>query len=148
MFYSDLFFFEMRMQKSCRILTQQLGTHRGPTADPLAVGPQWVPVGRLLRKMFLEINETCYVRFGSEMCVWIMFAIFMKFRHYHLTVWLVVFQWVVVGPQWVSVGPLVGRQAGFCVEKRRCWSQKFLWSYHMYSWIIPDKGNQFACRLR
>ena len=29
----------------------------------------------------------------------------MKFRHYHLTVWLVVFQWVAVGPQWVSVGP-------------------------------------------
>ena len=63
----------MGMQESCRILTQQLGTHRGPTADPLAVGPlvgpQWVPVGRLLRKMFLEINETCYVRFGSEMYV-------------------------------------------------------------------------------
>ena len=49
MFYSDLFFFEMRMQNSCRILTQQLGTHRGPTADPLAVGPpvgpQWVSGG-------------------------------------------------------------------------------------------------------
>ena len=63
----------MGMQKSCRILTQQLGTHQGPTADPLVVGPpvgpQWVPVGRLLREMFLEINETCYVRFGSEMYV-------------------------------------------------------------------------------
>ena len=29
----------------------------------------------------------------------------MKFRQYHLTVWLVVFQWVAVGPRWVSVGP-------------------------------------------
>ena len=54
-------------------MTQQLGTHRRPTADPLAVGPlvgpQWGPVGRLLREMFLETNETCYVRFGSEMYV-------------------------------------------------------------------------------
>ena len=60
-----------------------------------------------------------------------MFPIFMKFRHYHLTVWLVVIQWVAVGPRWVSVGlavgpsgspvgPPVGRQAGFCVEKHRC----------------------------
>ena len=42
------------------------GTHCGPTGGGSAGGS---PVGRLLRKMFLEINETCYVRFGSEMYV-------------------------------------------------------------------------------